>query len=147
MYVILPIALVAAVVVLAVIRRSRRDRCDRIHQAPPEPCVLLSVRPDRTAIVTLDVKSDATSSAVAWLVDAAVREAFGLASVDDVEVRRSDGVLLDRPHRPAPPLAFHGQVPSSARQTLAGWGGPPPPPASGGMLLGMSVTQPPERKR
>ncbi len=92
------IALSATMVILAM-TRARPHGANRIVQAPPEPSVVLSVLPDRTALVTVDVKSDAFSPTVAWLVDEAVRHAFTLR-VDNVEVRRSDGKLLDRPRRP-----------------------------------------------
>src|SRR5690348_10322939 len=88
MDVIVAIALLTAMVILAMTRARRRYRANRIDQAPPAPSVLLSVLPDRTALVTVDVRSDASSPAVAELVDAAVRHAFGLASVENVEVRR-----------------------------------------------------------
>jgi hypothetical protein len=91
------ISLLTGMVILAMTRtRLRRARIDQAAQASD---VLLSVLPDRTAVVTLDVKSDASSAAVAWLVDEAVRDAFDL-DVDGVEVRRSDGKLLDRPRPP-----------------------------------------------
>jgi hypothetical protein len=81
------------------VRSRRREKL--IDQAPQAPGVLLSVLPDRTAVVTVAVKADASSdAAVARLVDQAVRDAFALGGVDDVEVRRSDGQLLDRPRRP-----------------------------------------------
>jgi len=91
------IALLTGMVILAMTRIRLRPA--NIDQAPQASSVLLSVRPDRTAVVTLNVKSDPSSAAVAWLVDEAVRDAFDLG-VDGVEVRRSDGKLLDRPRRP-----------------------------------------------
>jgi hypothetical protein len=101
MNVIVAIALLTAMGIVAITRarHRHRHRANRIDQASPAPSVLLSVLPDRTALVTLDVKSDASSPAVAELVDEAVRHAFALASVDNVEVRRSDGALLDWPGR------------------------------------------------
>ena len=99
MAVIVVVTLLAAILTITLIRARHRHR-NLIDQGPQAPGVLLSVLPDRTALVTLDVKSDASSAAVAQLVDEAVQHAFALASVDDVEVRRSDGALLDRLRRP-----------------------------------------------
>jgi hypothetical protein len=105
MDVFVAITLLTAMVILAMTRARRRhranriDQVNRIDQAPPTSRVLLSVLPDRTALVTVDVKCDASSPAVAELVNEAVRHAFTLASVDNVEVRRSDGELLGRPGR------------------------------------------------
>jgi hypothetical protein len=66
-----------------------------------DPGVTLSVLPGRLAIVTLDAEPD-RSAAAAHLVDQAVRDAFTLEGVDEVEVRRTDGELLERRLRPAP---------------------------------------------
>jgi hypothetical protein len=73
-----------------------RHRANPSNHASQVPEVLLSVRPDRTAVVTLGVKSGTSSAAVARLVDEAVRDALALAGVDTVVVRRSDGELLGR---------------------------------------------------
>jgi len=102
MNVVLAIVVLVAIPTLAMIRLRGRRRRNLIDEAPQAPGVLLSVLPDRTAVVTLAVTSDASSAAVALLVDEAVRDAFALGGVDDVEVRRSDGQLLDRRRRPAP---------------------------------------------
>ncbi len=99
MDVFVAIALLTAMVILGMTRARRRHRANRIDQAPPAPGVLLSVLPDRTALVTVDVTCDPSSPAVAELVNEAVRHAFTLARVNNVEVRRSDGELLDRPVR------------------------------------------------
>jgi hypothetical protein len=101
MAVIVVVALLVAVLIVTIIRVRRHQR-NLIDQGPRAPGVLLSVLPDRTALVTLDVKSDASSPTVAPLVDEAVQHAFALASVDEVEVRRSDGELLCRLSRPEP---------------------------------------------
>lgn len=98
---IVVVPLLAAVVTVTMIR-ARRHHSDLIGQEPQPPGVLLSVLPGRTALVTLDVNSDASSAAVTQLLDEAVQHAFALASVDEVVVRRSDGELLDRLRRPEP---------------------------------------------
>jgi hypothetical protein len=78
--------------------RHRRNLIDQAASAPPG--VLLSILPDKTAVVKLALESDASSATVALLVDEAVRDAFALGGVEDVEVRRSDGQLLGRARRP-----------------------------------------------
>lgn len=106
MAVIVVVSLLAAILTLTMVR-ARRHQSNLIDQEPQALGVLLSVLPGRTALVTLDVESDASSVAVTQLLDEAVQHAFALASVDEVVVRRSDGELLDRLCRPEPtqPLA------------------------------------------
>ena len=98
MYVVVGIALSASMAIVAM-TGARRHRANRVDEAQPAPSVVLSVRPDRTAVVTLGVNSDASSAAVAQLVDAAVRHALTLANVDHIEIRRSNGNLVDRRRR------------------------------------------------
>jgi hypothetical protein len=88
-------SVMAALVVAAGVRRRRAAH----QQSVKEVAVTLSVVSRRTAVVVLDMGSDAASAASANLVEHAVRDAFGFHAVDVVEVRRHDGELLDRRHR------------------------------------------------
>lgn len=91
------IGLAAAAV--AVVRLVSVRRLETGRPLPPEMSVTLSVLPSRTAVVMLDAGPDAPASAVAGLVDQAVRDAFVLDAVDVVEVRRRDGELVERRSR------------------------------------------------
>jgi len=91
------IGLAAAAV--AVVRFVSGRRLDPGRPLPPEMSVTLSVLPSRTAVVMLDAAPDAPSTAVAGLVDQAVRDAFVLDVVDVVEVRRRNGELVERRSR------------------------------------------------
>lgn len=84
----------AAVTLIAacVLRRGFKPEAHR----PWDVGVTLSVLPPRTAVVMLDIGADPASPEVAPLVEHAVREAFMFEAVDVVEVRGSDGQLLDR---------------------------------------------------
>lgn len=95
------IVILTAVLALALTRALRARRGHRTDQQGMDPGVTLSVLPGRLAIVTLDAEPD-RSAAAAHLVDQAVRDAFTLEGVDEVEVRRTDGELLERRLRPAP---------------------------------------------
>jgi nicotinamidase-related amidase len=61
----------------------------------------LSVLPDRTALVVLDVQNDndAPSDDIAAMVELAVGDAFAFAAVELVEVRGCDGGVVDRRYR------------------------------------------------
>ena len=85
---------VAVAVVIARLVAVRRSRFK--PRLPTEVGVTLSVLPSRTAVVMLDLGADASSAAVAPLVEQAVSEALAFKSVDVVEVRARDGQLLDR---------------------------------------------------
>jgi hypothetical protein len=89
----------AAAVAFVVVRLVTGGRLRPGRRLPSEMSVTLSVLPSRTAVVRLDVASDAPPAALASLVDQAVRDAFVLDAVDVVEVRRRDGDLLERRRR------------------------------------------------
>ncbi len=91
------IGLAAAAV--AVVRLVSGRRLQAGAGRPPEMSVTLSVLPSRTAVVMLDAGPEAQTTAVAGLVDQAVRDAFVLDAVDVVEVRRRNGELLERRSR------------------------------------------------
>jgi len=91
------IGLAAAAV--AVVRLVSGRRLEPGPSLPPEMSVTLSVLPSRTAVVMLDAGPDAPPTAVAGLVDQAVRDAFVLDAVDVVEVRRRNGELVERRSR------------------------------------------------
>jgi hypothetical protein len=94
--VIVPLAILAAVLGVAIPRALRGPRTDR---AGDEPGVTLSVLPGPRAVVTVDTEP-ARSPGAAQLVDLAVRDAFRFDGVDGVEVRRADGELLELRLRP-----------------------------------------------
>jgi hypothetical protein len=99
--VLVAIVVLTAVLALALTRALRGRRGHPADQPGMDPSVTLSVLPRRRAVVTLDAEPD-RSPAAADLVDQAVRDAFTLDGVDDVEVRRADGELLERRLRPEP---------------------------------------------
>jgi hypothetical protein len=99
--VIVPLALLAAVLGLAFTRALRGLRGPGTDQPGNEPGVTLVVLPGRRAVVTV-VAPPERSPGAAHLVDEAVRDAFTFDSVDGVEVRRADGELLERRLRPIP---------------------------------------------
>jgi hypothetical protein len=106
--VIVPIAILAAVLGLVFTRSLRGLRGPLTDQPGDEPCVTLAVLPGRRAVVTVDVEPE-RSPGTADLVDQAVHDAFTFEGVDGVEVRRADGELLERrmrstPDPPAMPL-------------------------------------------
>ncbi len=101
MDVIVPIAILAAVLGLAFTRALRGLRGPLADQPGDEPCVTLAVLPERRAVVTVDVNPE-HSPGVAHLVDQAVKDAFTFDDVDGVEVRKADGELLERRLRPTP---------------------------------------------
>jgi hypothetical protein len=98
--VILPLAILAAILGLAFARAFRGLR-GRLAQAADEPHVTLSVLPGHRAVVTVDTESARCASA-AHLVDQAVQDALTFDGVDGVEVRRTDGELLELRLRPTP---------------------------------------------
>jgi hypothetical protein len=99
--VLVPLALLAAVLSPVFTRALRGLREPRIDQSGDEPRVTLAVLPGRRAVVTVDAEPE-PASGVADLVDEAVREALTLDGVDRVEVRRADGELLERRLKPTP---------------------------------------------
>ena len=101
MDVFVAIVVLTAVLALALTRALRARRGHRTDQPGMDPGVTLSVLPGRLAVVTLDAERDRSAEA-AHLVEQAVRDAFTLDGVDDVEVRRTDGELLERRLRPTP---------------------------------------------
>ena len=101
MGVIVPLAILAAVLGLALARTLRGPQEPQTDQAGDEPGVTLSVLPGPRAVVTVDTEPAWSPSAV-HLVDEAVRDAFMFDGVDGVEVRRSNGELLELRRRPAP---------------------------------------------
>jgi hypothetical protein len=103
--VIVPLAILVALLGLAATRALRRRRGPRTDQAAEEPSVTLSVLPGPRAVVTVDTEP-ARSPGAAHLVDQAVRDAFTFDGVDGVEVRRADGELLELRLRPT-----HGTTP------------------------------------
>ena len=99
--VLVPLALLAALLSPAFTRVLRRLRESRTDQPGDEPSVTLAVLPGRRAVVTVDAEPEGASG-VADLVDWAVQDAFMFDGVDRVEVRRADGELLERRLRPTP---------------------------------------------
>jgi len=96
------IGLPALAAVVLVAEGVRCGRAARRQRAEAEAvAVRLSVVAAGTAVVVLDGGRHAASGAGARLVERAVRDAFVLEAVDVVEVRRPDGALLDRRHRPS----------------------------------------------
>ena len=94
--VVLAVASGVALIVASVLRgRGFNSGTDR----PRHVGVTLSVLPSRTAVVMLDLGADSASGEVGPLVEHAVREAFTFKAVNVVEVRDSDGQLLDRRRR------------------------------------------------
>jgi hypothetical protein len=93
--VLVPLALLAAVLSPVFTRALRGLREPRTDQSGDEPRVTLAVLPGRRAVVTVDAEPE-PASGVADLVDEAVREALTFDGVDRVEVRRADGELLER---------------------------------------------------
>jgi hypothetical protein len=98
---IVALALLAAVLALALAHALRRQRGHATDQPGQEPTVTLAVLPGRRAVVTVDA-DPARSPGAADLVDQAVEDAFVFDGVDGVEVRRTDGELLERRLRPTP---------------------------------------------
>ena len=101
MDVIVPIAILAAVLGLAFTPALQGLRGSRVDQPGDEPAVTLAVLPGRKAVVTVNADPERFPDA-AHLVDQAVRDAFTFDGVDRVEVRRADGELLERRLRPTP---------------------------------------------
>jgi hypothetical protein len=99
--VVVPIAILVALLAVAFTRALRGLREPRTDQSGDEPGVTLAVLPGRRAVVTIDAEPE-RASGVADLVDQAVRDAFTFDSVDGVEVRRADGELLEWRLRPTP---------------------------------------------
>ena len=89
----------AAVVAFVLIRAVRSRRPETDAPPPAEMSVTLSVLPTRTAVVVLDVETEAPSAALTRLVEHAIRDAFVFDAVDAVEVRRRNGELLERRRR------------------------------------------------
>ena len=98
---VVPIAILAALLALAFTRALRGLREPRTDQSGYEPGVTLAVLPGRRAVVTIDAEPE-RASGVADLVDEAVRDAFRFDSVDGVEVRGAGGELLEWRLRPTP---------------------------------------------
>ena len=96
----LVIPLVAVAVVLTFAAGAVRAWRVRRRAAADEMSVTLSVLPTRTAVVVVDVDGDVVSPGLTRLVQHAVREAFVFSAVDVVEVRRRDGGVVERRHRP-----------------------------------------------
>ena len=88
------LALSTVALVFARIVHLRRRTSE--FNMPWDAAVTLSVLPTRTAVVMIDLGADASSAAVAPLVEHAVNDAFALETVDVVEVRSPDGHVLDR---------------------------------------------------
>jgi len=99
--VIVPIAILAAVLGLAVTRALRGLRGPLTDQPGDEPCITLAVLSERRAVVTVDVDPE-HSPGTAHLVDQAIKDAFTFDGVDGIEVRKTDGELLERRLRPTP---------------------------------------------
>jgi len=97
--VLVPSAILAGVIGFTFTRALQGLRGPSPDQAGDEPGVTLAVLPGRSAVVTVDAEPQ-RSPGVACLVDQAVRDAFAFDGVDDVEVRRADGELLERRRRP-----------------------------------------------
>jgi hypothetical protein len=120
--VLVAILLLLVAAVLAISRSSRSLHRRRTSQPRHEPSVTLSVLPGGRAVVTLDAEGDESATALAHLVDPAVGDAFALASVETVEVRRRDGTLVDRRSRPAlgwPATPMPTTPPAEGRPPLA----------------------------
>jgi hypothetical protein len=100
MDVIVPSAVLAAVVSLTSAPALRGRRGPPADQPREEPGVTLAMLPGRRAVVTLQAEGGRVSPAD--LVDLAVREAFRFDGVGAVEVRRADGALIERRLRPTP---------------------------------------------
>jgi hypothetical protein len=97
--VIVPLAILAAVLGLAFTRALRGLRGPGTDQPGDEPGVTLAVLPGRRAVVTVNAETE-RSAGTAHLVDQAVQDAFTFDGVDGVELRRADGELLERRLRP-----------------------------------------------
>jgi len=94
---ILAIWTVAVALIVARFVDARGTNSD-VH-LPSDVGVTLSVLPNRTAVVTLELGTDACAASVAPLVELAVKEALAFTTVDVVEVRYRDGQLIDRRSR------------------------------------------------
>jgi hypothetical protein len=110
--VIVPLALLAAVLGFAFTRALRGLQKPAADQPGNEPGVTLAVLPGRRAVVTVDAQPECSRGA-AYLVEEAVRDAFMFDSVDRVEVRGAGGELLERRLRP------HIRVADTARPSRA----------------------------
>jgi Ethanolamine utilization protein EutJ (predicted chaperonin) len=93
------IAVLVAAVAVVVTRAVPARYLGRRPHRSGEMSVTLSVLPTRTAVVVLGVETVASSTALARLVEHAVRDAFVFDAVDAVEVRRRNGELLERRRR------------------------------------------------
>jgi hypothetical protein len=115
---VLAVWIVAVALVVARLVALRRSTSE-VHLAVAVG-VTLSVLPSRTAVVTLEPGADAYSAPVASLVEHAVNEAFAIETVNAVEVRSSDGQLLDRRCRAGDLLArrAHAVRPHSSSSGL-----------------------------
>lgn len=99
MDVIVPLALLSAVLGLTFTRALRSRRGPRTSRPGDDPRVTLAVVSGGTAIVTVGTEAERSPGA-AQLVDEAVQDALAFHGVDSVEVRRADGELLERRLRP-----------------------------------------------